>query len=357
MLGVLLPGFTSSEVLSEATRTTKVDVFVSGNAGYYCFKIPTIFQAFDSTLLAFAEARGGECWDWDATDIVLKRSSDGGKSWSDVYVVVPGLHEEHRVAGNIAPVQDRTTGRLFLPFNRGNVEAWMTFSDDNGRSWSAPTLLKHIVDPRWTWIGFGPPAGIQAASGRLIVPAYFSKSLVYDNGLLSSTFIMYSDDHGETWQNSAAVSNGASGAVQGMLGNECQIVQLEDGTLLMNSRTLAGDRLVAYSRDDGDTWTEQQRTPLPTPLFGVEGSVMVHTLPNGTEVLYYSGPNSRSEHRLDMSIWVSIDRAASWRLVRLVEPGQVGYSSLLHTHDGKIAILYGFSKEKAIVFVPGKCDL
>lgn len=355
LLSVLFYHSTGS-VLSSKTKSTRVDVFVSGNAGYYCFKIPTIFQAFDSTLLAFAEARGGECWDWDATDIVLKRSSDGGNTWSEVQVVVPGLYEEHRVAGNIAPIQDRATGRIFLPFNRGNIEAWITYSDDNGRTWSKPEELQNIVDPRWTWIGFGPPAGIQSSTGRLIVPAYFSESPIYDNGLISSTFVAYSDNSGETWEISAPISNGWFGSLRAVVGNENQIAQLEDGTLVMNSRTLVGDRLVTFSTDDGITWTEQRRTPLPSPLFGVEGSTLAQTLGNGTEVLYYSGPNSDSELRLDMSIWVSFDRAESWNVVRLVESGQVGYSSLLHTHDGRLAILYGFSKEKAIVFVPGKLD-
>lgn len=60
----------SSDILATA-GTTKVDVFISGQAGYFCFKIPTVFQAFDGTLLAFSEARGGECWDWVRTQNVI----------------------------------------------------------------------------------------------------------------------------------------------------------------------------------------------------------------------------------------------------------------------------------------------
>lgn len=147
----------STAILTPTSPHTEVDIFVSGAGGYFCFKIPTIFQAFDGTLLAFSEARGGECWDWDATDIVLSFSENNGQNWTELQVVVPGLFEHHRVAGNIAPVQDRSTGRLWLPFNRGNIEAWTTYSDDNGRTWARPRMIDNVIEREWTWVGFGPP--------------------------------------------------------------------------------------------------------------------------------------------------------------------------------------------------------
>lgn len=288
----------------------------------------------------------------DPTDIVISRSTNNGLNWSEPEVVVPGLYEEHRVAGNIAPIQDRTTGRLFLPFNRGNIEAWMTYSDDNGLTWFEPFEIPGVIDRSWTWVGFGPPAGIQSSSGRLLVPAYYSTSIIYDNGLLTSAYVMYSDDHGVTWKNSNRVRNAPFAFLSGILGNENQIAQFSDGRLIMNSRTLFGARIVSFSEDDGLTWSRMKRTEfLPSPAFGVEGSTLIVNI-DGTDVVYYSGPNSNSSLRLDMTIFRSSD-GLLWEEVTLVEIGQVGYSSLLHMHNGKIAILYGFSDTKSVFFVPG----
>ena len=189
------------------------------------------------------------------------------------------------------------------------------------------------------------------------MPAYYSTSIIYDNGLLTNTYVMYSDDNGTTWHNSEPVANGFFSLVNGVLGNENQVVELQDGRLLMNSRTIVGGRLISYSSDDGETWTEQRRTNLPSPLFGVQGSTLAQTLGDGSELLYYSGPDSSSEIRLDMTLFASVDAGRSWSRVLLVEAGQVGYSSLVHMQNGNIAVLYGFSEEVALLFIPGKIVL
>ena len=79
--------------------------------------------------------------DWQDTDLVLKRSSDSGATWDGVILVVPGGYEKHNVAGNIAIVQDRSTGRIWMPFTKGNWGFWMTYSDDDGLIWHEPYEL------------------------------------------------------------------------------------------------------------------------------------------------------------------------------------------------------------------------
>ena len=87
-----------------------ITLFEGGTEGYACFRIPAIISS-GKTVLAFAEGRKGGCSDTGNIDLVLKRSVDGGKSWSGLQVVWdPG----DNVAGNPAPVFDEVTKTVFL---------------------------------------------------------------------------------------------------------------------------------------------------------------------------------------------------------------------------------------------------
>ena len=143
-----------------------VAVFVRGESGYFCIKIPYLFYTHSGVLLALAEARGlngSSCNDFTGTDLVFKRSYDLGNTWSDLKVLVSSNStEEHTVVvGNAAPVQDLHSKRLFIPFVKNNEDAYMMYSDDNGASFSAPISMPHLTLDSWKWVGLGPPGGIQ----------------------------------------------------------------------------------------------------------------------------------------------------------------------------------------------------
>lgn len=182
----------------------RVDVFVAGEDGYACIKIPYLLSTRSGVILALGEGRGrscssGSCSDYTCTDLVLKRSSDGGESWSNLVVLVAGntgADEFHRV-GNAAPVQDAATGRIWVPYCRDNAELWSVYSDDDGQTWSSPQPIVGVVEPDWEWVGLGPPGGVQLASprsphpGRLVVPGYVQSFPVQLNGLASHAFAMW----------------------------------------------------------------------------------------------------------------------------------------------------------------------
>jgi len=336
-----------------------VDVFTSGQGGYKCYKIPTLFTSSTGVLLAIAEARGGDCMDWQDTDLVLKRSTDGGATWdNNVSLMVPGGYNKHNVAGNIAIVQDKTTGRIWMPFTKGNWEFYMTYSDDDGVSWKEPYQLHGLKKFGETWVGFGPPSGIQTTSGRLLLPCYASSVPIYDNGIFTYSFVVYSDDNGMTWHRGARVPSGGwfFDFFTGNFGNEAEIVEFETSKkLLISSRAAWGNRIQSISYDDGESWSKYEDTTLPNPMMGCEGSVV--GLGDDMGILF-SGPDTDEVIRTDMKVYKSADQGARWTEAYHVdtiangESETVGYSSLIRMNDGTTAVIWGRSEETATLFVP-----
>jgi sialidase-1 len=208
LLAVLLAPWCAATARCEP-RLTHVDVFVSGRDGYQMYRIPVIATAPDGSLLAFAEARkfGGADPGFGKQDIdlVLKRSSDGGKTWSAMKVIEdPG---DLWSAANPATVVDRQTGRVWVLYLRSkpgrstatsrsgsdDMQTLARWSADNGITWSEPIDLSRVArdysDPRWQASVIGPGGAIQTGTGRLVAPVWKVKPC------LRAT----SDDGGRTW--------------------------------------------------------------------------------------------------------------------------------------------------------------
>ena len=146
-----------------------VDVFNMGESGYFCIKIPDLLVTGNGTLIAFGEGRVGSCSDFTWTDLVYKRSFDGGNTWSALSILYSNSTQNvTNVIGNAAPIQERTTGRILVPFCRNNLEVWLIYSDDDGSSWSTPQQIPNVVHRDWHWVATGPPASLQLQSGKLI---------------------------------------------------------------------------------------------------------------------------------------------------------------------------------------------
>lgn len=350
----------SSFVSLSTAPVDSTKVFVRGEGGYYCHKIPYLYRTVSNILIALAEGRGKDgreaCDDFSGTDLVYKRSFDGGLTWSPLAVLVTNSSaEEANIIGNAAPVQDTTTGILWMPFCRNNEEVYITFSENDGSSWAEPRSMPHLVLGDWKWVGIGPPGGIQLSSGRLLLPAYHT-SLWKGDGCASHGHTIISDDHGETWQ----IGSDDFGAPY--LSNECQAVQLRNGSVLINARTVSTHRIQVMSHDGGVTFDSPQRVNgLYEPIEGCEGS-MVRYFESGsdTEALFYSGPNTNGIFRRNMTIMKSIDDGATWTDVANVDTGSVSYSSLQVVPtlqpdaDGEfdLALLYERADTLSIVFEP-----
>ena len=183
MSAVLLSASPTLPVMGQDFEQTKV--FSNGNDGYKIFRIPVIVRASNGDLLAFCEARSGG--DLSEIDLVLKRSSDNGKTWQALEMVqesdnFKGLFDDdvpEISIGNPAPVVDlldpNHPGRIWLPFTLENNRVFVTYSDDHGKSWAERReITSDVKKEDWGWYATGPVHSIQITrgenKGRLVIP-------------------------------------------------------------------------------------------------------------------------------------------------------------------------------------------
>ena len=124
------------------------NLYEAGDFGYHECRIPALLTTANGTILAFNEARKFTGSDSDQIDLFLRRSFDGGRSFGDVQVVTT---KDGWVSGNPVPVQDRTTGTIWLLFCRNRTEKistlevprsiWVTSSNDDGKRGMSPRRL------------------------------------------------------------------------------------------------------------------------------------------------------------------------------------------------------------------------
>lgn len=318
--------------------------------GTHTYRIPALLATSKNTLLAFAEARREGGHDSGNIDTVVKRSTDGGKSWGAEIVV---FDDGNHVAGNPCPVVDETTGRIWClhTWNDGQIPegrikagwgkdsrgVFVTYSDDDGRTWAkAKEITKSVKREQWSWYATGPGAGIQLKrgkhKGRLIIPCDH-KSLPQGKPQTYHSHIVYSDDHGKSWQ---------IGAVSAVGLNECEAVELEDGSVMLNSRNHGFDshhRGVSISRDGGETFSSFLRDPqLLEPR--CQASIRRYRWASAAKpgVILFSNPARK--WREFVMLRMSYDDGKTWPDARIVYPYTSAYSDIAVLSDGRIGVLY-----------------
>lgn len=323
--------------------------FAGGKEGYHTFRIPALASTARGTLLAFCEGRKNSSGDSGDIDLVMKRSSDEGRSWSETRVL---WDDGPNTCGNPCVLVDRETGVIFLfsTWNRGDDHeagiiagtskdtrrVFVLRSDDDGLTWSRPAdITADVKSPDWSWYATGPGSGIRIEhgphKGRLVVPC----DHIGKDSRQYRSHVIYSDDHGHSWR-----TGGVSPEHQV---NECEVVELSGGNLMLNMRSYLPSkrmRQTAVSGDGGLTWKDQRPDPnLIEPI--CQAAVERYRWADGSTpgVILFSNPAS-TRARVDLTLRASMDDGLSWPLSKLIHAGPGGYSDLALLTDGRIACLY-----------------
>ena len=323
---------------AKPAASTTTSVFRGGTEGYHTFRIPAVVTTRDGTVLAICEGRKTSRSDHGDVDLVMKRSSDGGRTWGPLSL----LYEEGGTAkitiGNPCPVVDRVTNTIWLPFTRDNDDVLITASRDEGKTWSVPRAITNSVKrDDWTWYATGPGNGIQLErgphKGRLVIPCDHRVEGIADRKKSSRSHVIYSDDHGATWQ---------IGGVTEFQMNECAVAELSGGRLMLNMRSNRGKgrRGIAVSEDGGATWSEcLDDETLVEPV--CQASLLRYSW--GTigedDRLFFSNPASETA-REQMTLRISYDEGKSWPVAKVFHTGSSAYSCLTRVADGSIGLLY-----------------
>ncbi len=324
-------------------------VFVSGQDGYHTYRIPALAVTNQGTVLAFCEGRKRSNSDSGSIDLLVKRSTDHGKTWRKQEVI---WHDAENTCGNPCAVVDRETGTIWLlsTWNLGKDReshimaqtsqdtrrVFVLSSTDDGLTWShARDITAATKQSNWTWYATGPGSGIQIQhgphKGRLIIPCDHIEA----NTKHYYSHIITSDDHGLTWQ--------LGGSTPQHQVNECEVVELADGRLMLNTRNYnrqKRNRQVAVSDDGGQTWTDQQfDKTLIEPICQAALERISWPGKNSQSLIVFSNPASRTG-REKMTLRVSCDEGQTWPLSCLLHPGPSAYSDLALLSNRMIACLY-----------------
>ena len=340
--------------------------FYCGLKGYYSYRIPTIIKT-KKALIAFAEGRKNSTSDFGNIDLVYRRSTNQGKSWEPIQILVD---KDTIAVQNPVPIYIENNNKIVLLFNitpqsehdilnkdygsKEERKAFVTFSYDDGRSWSLPKdITEQVKRPHWRWHALGPVHGIElqfgAHKGRLVVPVAIS---VAKGQKAYCMALIYSDDQGNSWK-IGAVDNDLSDVVQC---NETTVVELTNGDIYVNTRDHLGgshdkNRGETYSTDGGLTFVKPivESDKFPSPI--VQSSLLRwDTKTKGRkDVILFATP-SNTRKRVNLIIMASYDESKSWTTLYKVHQGFSAYSDMVKLNRRSLGVLFETDDYKKIMF-------
>lgn len=345
----------------------RMDLFEAGTGGYTLYRIPGIVATAKGTLLAYAEARKSDRGDWGPIDIVLRRSTDGGRTWSPQRVIahVEGEHRKNPVAlaqklantsdvtyNNPVAIPDRRPGLVHFVFCQEYMRAFYMRSEDDGQTFSKPLEITAAFEkfrPEYDWkvLATGPGHGIQLRGGRLLIPVWLSTGTGGHAHRPSVTSTIYSDDSGRTWRRGEIA---VPDTPEWIFPNETAAEQLADGRVLLNvrSESKVNRRILVTSADGARNWSRPKyNEQLLEPIcFGSMARLSLKAS-GGKNRLLFSNPDNlektggpaepgKNRDRKNLTVQLSYDEGENWPVKKVIEPGWSGYSDLTVGADGSI---------------------
>lgn len=385
---------TAALAIVSAASWAQTTLWATDTARHEYYRIPAIV-AYDEQVIAFADNRSGvtDATSWGDVgsvgniSIEVRRSKDGGRTWSAAECAVRGqgsggYDQSH---GDAAVVRDRRTGRLLIMTGSGDVgygrskvttpgdysealKVGRYYSDDNGRTWTGGEVTQEIYD---MYRGSGNIYRLFFTSGRICQSRRIKRGAyqrIYSAVVTNEgSLVVYSDDFGGTWK-----PLGGADARPAPEGDEAKIEELPDGSVLLSCRRSGRDgrcfniytydnkksgsgswaTAAASESPEGGTATIGNNTNgeiLMVPARGADGKrayVALQSAPRGTRGEHASNLERRSHVSI---YWKAFGEAEDWRTPESwvdgwkryeVTDGHSAYSTMAIGGDGSIHFVY-----------------
>ncbi len=319
--------------VSPAQELDFIDLFPQ-REGIACYRIPSIVTAPNGDLITAIDERVPSCADLRDNkniNLIIRRSTDNGKSWTPIQRVVD--YPRGQSVSDPSMIVDRVTNTIFMFFNYMDLEHepqiyYLKYikSQDNGKSWSPPVdITTQISKPQWhkdfKFITSG--RGIQTRKGTLL------HTLVnLDHGL----HLFKSDNHGENWQ-----------LVDTPLipGDESKVVELSDGSWMVNSRlNRKGYRQTFTSTDEGKTWASRPDQSLVDP--GCNAGIIRYSPKKPTSkkgILLFVNAKHKTD-RKNLTLKISTDNGKSWSAEKTIYEGPSAYAAITRLENADLGIVF-----------------
>jgi sialidase-1 len=333
----------------------KIHLFEARSEGYFTYRIPGILCTHRGVVLATVEARRGSGGDWDGNDVVIRRSEDGGRTWTPMQVLLSYDDYGEGPVSNFVMIKDASDQSVHALFCHNYARVFYVHSDNDGITWSDPREVTDAFTPfrsnyPWRVIATGPGHGIQLKNGRLLVPIWMSDGTgtEFGPGKLghrpSTVAGVYSDDHGRTWQCGDIIVRTEGDIINP---SETLPLELDDGRVLFNIRTeaLQHRRLISISPDGATGWSDPRfdeallEPVCMASILKLQNGEVVFVNPDNMEH-EFTRPERASCDRKRLTVKMSLDDCQTWPVSKVLEPGQSSYSDLAQTLDGTILCMY-----------------
>ena len=318
-----------------------IDLFnAENNPEVSCYRIPSLITAANGDLIAAIDERVPSCGDlkWSRDiNIVIRKSSDNGKTWGKIEKIID--YPLGQSASDPSMILDKQTNTIFLFYNYMDLDNQKDIyylkyisSNDHGKSWSNPVdITNQISKENWKndfkFITSG--RGIQTKNGTLL------HCLV---NLQNGTHVFGSSDNGKTWFITETPTSP---------GDESKIVELSDGSWMVNSRVnKLGYRYSHFSNDDGKTWISKKEESIIDP--GCNGSLIRYS--HGEKNLLLLTNINNKKERKEIVLRYSTDEGKSWSKPKIIYNGEAAYSSMTVMENGNLGLFFEMDNYTKNVF-------
>ena len=324
----------------------KTVIFSPGDEGSKQYRIPALVRTHKGTLIAATDKRYNGFDDLPGhIEVVVKRSTDNGRTWGETITVAAGNPFGY---GDASLVVDRETGKIMCLFNGNNgfipstpsdpIRNYYSISEDDGLTWSAPVDITNFIygtgcsnPERQNWHGLFITSGnaLQLRSGRIMAAAIVRKHWLT---IWFDAYVVYTDDFGKTWD--VGLKPGCTDA------DESKLIELNNGDVMMSIRHKP-QRYQALSHDKGLTFDDYTtRTDMNDP--NCNGEIIRYTSTKDgydkDRILFVN--DDHQSIRMNLTVKISYDEAKSWKYAKVLAPGKTDYASMTTCDDGTIAIYY-----------------